>query len=131
MDMDYAAVFERARRGRLPIQSCRSFQNNVNDIGRCANIGDGDDIAAFNSIGPDWNIRQINRGARSRLSDFQIAVVTLDGSHAGGEILRLDNDVLAALKLTTGQRPGHNSPNSVKGECAVDEQSWFSDIAWR
>src|SRR6266699_6558571 len=100
MDMDYAAVFERARRGRLPIQSCRSFQNNVNDIGRCANIGDGDDIAAFNSIGPDWNIRQINRGARSRLSDFQIAVVALNRTNAGGKILRLDDDVLATVHST-------------------------------
>src|SRR5207244_10888794 len=127
----YAAVRGRGGGRRRPIQSCRCVEDNVNDSGRCANIGERDGIAAFNCIGRGWNIRRINRGARCRLSDFQIAVVTLDGSHAGGEILRLDNDVLAALKLTTGQRPGHNSPNSVKGECAVDEQSWFSDIAWR
>src|SRR5260370_971655 len=110
-------------------QSIRAGENNVQCETRPKQLS-GDDVPAFH-IGADFEIRQINRGACSRLNKIDVSTVTLKRANTSGDASWLNENRIADPQCSTGERPRHNSADSAQRERAVHEQSRFFDVAWK
>src|SRR5439155_5772958 len=81
MNLNRTAVLDWTSPRRVSLQSRRSFEEHVDCCVRTTEAVDGDDVAALNSVLANREIRQIDGGAHSWLSDFDVAAMILNGTN--------------------------------------------------
>src|SRR5260370_37681839 len=107
-------------------QSIRAGENNVQCETRPKQLS-GDDVPAFH-IGADFEIRQINRGACSRLNKIDVSTATLERANTSGDASWLKESRIAYARCSSGERHRHSSAYLAQRERASTTYSWLADV---
>src|SRR6267154_6703911 len=94
------AVLQETRSAVFAMKSRGFFQNNNQRRTWPAEVANGNDIAALDLIHRD--VREIDGGTHSRLHNLQLLAVALNGTNTRFQVGRVNNDLLSAVKRSTG-----------------------------